>query len=304
MVVYAPGDDPQTVIAAARWPDGVNCPRCGSDDIATRPPARSRLRWRCRRCRYEFTVTSRSCLNGTKIPLEVWVDAATGADAGAAPAVGAAARRVIRDTVERTGEPPGEARLRKLVSTDLSEQEPGPLQAVSEGSRRVLAALRSRFGGASAGLIATEAQLSPAHTRRCLRRLQADGFVERCDTVIMWGYKPRRVRVWRLAMTGRTLAALPLIGWLSPPPPAAAETVPPQFWHLFWSGEAASELTVAHDALHIADTLIGGHNTAARTWALHNLPVATLRELRTMRGYTTGTVAARLDTAIQLRDDG
>lgn len=300
-MVCASGNDPQTVIAAARWPDGVRCPRCGSDGTAPRPPARGRIRWRCRRCRYEFTVTSRTCLNGTKIPLEVWVDAAMGTST--APAVGAAARRAIRDAVERTGEPPGEARLHKLVSADRPGQGPGPLHAVSEGSRRVLATLRSRFGGASAGLIATETQLSPAHTRRCLRRLQIEGFVERYDTVIMWGYKPRRVRVWQLAMTGRTIAALPLIGWRSSPP-VRAERVPPQFWHLFWSGEAASELTVAHDALHIADTLIGGHNAAARTWALHNLPVATLRKLRTMRGYTTGPAAARLDTAIRRRDDG
>ena len=218
-----------------------------------------------------------------------------------AGAVGPAARRVIRDTVERTGEPPGEDRLRKLVSADRQAQGPGPLHAVSEGSRRVLSTLRGRFGGASSGLIATEARLSPAHTRRCLRRLQADGFVERYDTCIMWGYKPRRANVWRLAMSARTIAALPLIGWPSPPA-VHAETVPPQFWHLFWSGEAASELTVAHDALHIADTLIGGHNTAARTWALHNLPVATLRTLRTMRGFTTGPVAERLDMTIRRRD--
>ena len=67
--------------------------------------------------------------------------------------------------------------------------------------------------------------------------------------------KPRRVRLWRLAVTEQTLAALPLIGWHTAAPQPPPDTVPPEFWYLSWSGADASELTVADDALHIADTL-------------------------------------------------
>ena len=121
----------------------------------------------------------------------------------------------------------------------------------------------------------------------------------------MWGYTPSRERLWRLVMSEQTLDALPQIGWLprieSLDPP---EMVPPEFWYLFWSGECASRLRLPHDALHIADTLIGGPDEPARIWALTRLPLWALSQLRSMRGHSSGRLAERLDSAIQDRSCG
>jgi len=77
--------------------------------------------------------------------------------------------------------------------------------------------------------------------------------------------------------------------------------VPPEFWSLFWSGECASRLTLPEDAVHVADTFVGGPDETARIWALRYLPLDALRELRTMRGYDTEPLASRLDSAISER---
>ena len=177
----------------------------------------------------------------------------------------------------------------------------GPLDGMARGPRRVLAMLRTRIVGATAARVALETGLSVSHTRRCLRRLRAGGFVE-CETAsVMWGYRPQRLRLWRLRIGERTLAALPQMGWSPPPPEEPATGVPAEFWWLFWSGECASRLRLPDDAVHVADTLIGGPDPAARAWALEVLPVQALRTLRTMRGYDTGHVASWLDFTIRQR---
>ena len=164
--------------------------------------------------------------------------------------------------------------------------------------------LRTHLYGASAAQIAVETGLSPAHTRRCLRDLEARGFVERRDTTVMWGYAPRRVRLWTLRMGEQTLAALPLLAWRPPPQePKPSEHVPEEFWYLFWSGDSAAELKLPEDSIHIADTLIGGPDRAAQAWALTNLPLKALQELRSMRGYGVGTIASWLDFTINERSN-
>ena len=182
---------------------------------------------------------------------------------------------------------------------------PEPLAGLAAGHRRVLAVLRARLAGATAARVAADCGLSAAHTRRCLHRLRDAGFVESSKEIVMWGYAPRRARLWRLAMSERTLDALPQIGWL---PPAESDTppdsVPPEFWYLFWSGECASRLRLPDDAVHVADTLIGGPDGPARTWALTRLPLSALRRLATMRGYDSGPLAERLNVAIQHRSRG
>ena len=61
-------------IIAQRWPNGVHCPECGSDDIAE-PPDRIPMPYRCRSCRTQFSVKSHSALKASKLPLSVWVQA-------------------------------------------------------------------------------------------------------------------------------------------------------------------------------------------------------------------------------------
>ena len=214
-------------------------------------------------------------------------------------------RRRILSTVEATGLGPGTERLAALLSGAGPVRSSGPLDGLAPGSRRVLATLRCRLDGATAARVAADAGLSPAHARRCLHRLSDLGFVESEETVVMWGYAPRRLRVWKLRLGARTLDALPQVGWLPPvEPPDPPLAVPPEFWSLFWSGECASRLALPEDAVHVADTLVGGPDEPARIWALRYLPLDTLRELRAMRGYNTEPLASRLDSAISRRAHG
>jgi transposase-like protein len=52
-----------------RWPDGVVCPRCGSDSTGTIP---ARRRFYCRRCRHHFSATSATIFHGSRLPLWKW----------------------------------------------------------------------------------------------------------------------------------------------------------------------------------------------------------------------------------------
>ena len=62
---------------ALRWPDGVVCPHCGS---INRAYARKRPGlYRCaeKECRKDFTVTTKSVLESSHIPLRLWAQAFT-----------------------------------------------------------------------------------------------------------------------------------------------------------------------------------------------------------------------------------
>ena len=290
----------------ARWPDGPRCPRCGGADPSERSAPGARHRWRCRKCRYDFSVTSGTRLQSSKAPLATWVAYALGtgtADAAAVAAASRTTRRRIRGAVESTALPPGPERLAAMLADQPDQRPPpGPLAGLARGPRLVLAMLRTRMAGATAARVAAETGLSRSHVRRCLRELRRREFVECEETAVMWGYEARRERLWRLRMSERTLRALPQIGWAEPAdPPEPPAKVPPEFWGLFWSGECASRLTLADDTLHIADTLVGSDDAAAQAWALTRLPLETLVELRSMRGYDTGMVASWLDLTIKER---
>jgi len=55
-------------LAALRWPKGWICPRCGSPEVWVV----RRHRWRCRRCRYETSVTAGTVFQDSHVPLRVW----------------------------------------------------------------------------------------------------------------------------------------------------------------------------------------------------------------------------------------
>lgn len=55
-----------------RWPDGVECPKCGSDNIQERP-TRKPQRFRCRSCRKDFSVKTNSLMQGSNLGYRVWV---------------------------------------------------------------------------------------------------------------------------------------------------------------------------------------------------------------------------------------
>ena len=298
-------------MAALRWPGGVVCPRCDCAEVS-RITRRASEGWRCRGCRRYFTVTSGTALHASKLALADWEAAAHTLDdspAGVSKLLGVSAvtaRRVSR-VLRVVDARPGKSRLVGLLAApsacpQASAPRSGvdPLAGSPESHRRILAALRVRLAGATAALTAQDCGLSVSHTRRCLRRLESEGFVRCRDARIPWGYRHRSVRLWELRLTERTLDALPRLPWH----PAAChrgDRVPPEYWWLFWSSTSAADLRLPDDSLQIAETLIGGPNVRARAWALNCLPVGTLAELRTMRGYDTGTVAETLDAAVRER---
>src|SRR5690606_382116 len=57
-------------LEAARWPNGMRCPRCSSElvrRLSTRPS-----QFNCRGCRYRSNATSGTLLHGTHLPLRTW----------------------------------------------------------------------------------------------------------------------------------------------------------------------------------------------------------------------------------------
>ena len=54
-----------------RWPDGVRCPECDSESVATRPNRKPQP-FRCNACRTDFSVKTNSLMHGSKLPLRTW----------------------------------------------------------------------------------------------------------------------------------------------------------------------------------------------------------------------------------------
>ncbi len=54
-----------------RWPDGVCCPRCESGNVQERTSAKPQP-YRCRACRFDFSVTTDTIMHNTKLPLKAW----------------------------------------------------------------------------------------------------------------------------------------------------------------------------------------------------------------------------------------
>ncbi len=52
-----------------RWPDGVKCPRCGSDKLSR---IKKRAQFDCDSCRYQFSVTAGTIFHDTHLPLWKW----------------------------------------------------------------------------------------------------------------------------------------------------------------------------------------------------------------------------------------
>ncbi len=52
-----------------RWPEGIECPRCGSEKISR---IRERNQFDCDSCRYQFSVTAGTIFHDTHLPLWKW----------------------------------------------------------------------------------------------------------------------------------------------------------------------------------------------------------------------------------------
>ncbi|MBO9463553.1 transposase (plasmid) [Labrenzia sp. 5N] len=68
----------RTLFERLVWPDGAHCPHCGSLDVwRFRNKGRSSRDglFECRHCRGQFTVTTKTPMHATKLPLRTWLKA-------------------------------------------------------------------------------------------------------------------------------------------------------------------------------------------------------------------------------------
>ena len=54
----------------ARWPDGIMCPRCKESIVSE---FRTTNKYQCNTCNLQFSVTSRSFIHKTNLPLKKWI---------------------------------------------------------------------------------------------------------------------------------------------------------------------------------------------------------------------------------------
>jgi transposase-like protein len=66
---YHSEDSCRARLEELRWPDGVECPRCGSKSVAR---MEDRHQYQCRSCRYQFSVTAGTIFHDTHLPLWKW----------------------------------------------------------------------------------------------------------------------------------------------------------------------------------------------------------------------------------------
>src|SRR5207302_8061721 len=69
---FADVDVCRDFVAQLRWPDGPICPRCEAKEIGF---ISSRSLWRCKACKYEFTVKKGTIFEDSPIPLSKWFPA-------------------------------------------------------------------------------------------------------------------------------------------------------------------------------------------------------------------------------------
>ncbi len=54
-----------------RWPDGVHCPKCGSDNVQERV-TRKPQPYRCRSCRKDFSVKTDTLMHSSPLGFQIW----------------------------------------------------------------------------------------------------------------------------------------------------------------------------------------------------------------------------------------
>jgi transposase-like protein len=69
-----PDDDTcKAYLVARRWPNGVNCPRCGNENVYELP--HRAFHWQCQKCAhqgYRFSVLVGTIFENTNVPLRTW----------------------------------------------------------------------------------------------------------------------------------------------------------------------------------------------------------------------------------------
>ena len=302
------------------------CPACGgSRALPIERPQGAWRRWRCGDCRKRYSVTTATAIHSTKLRPHDWIAAASlhlpepGAIAEATGVSPPTARRLsalLRPVRNR----PRSERLSHLVQnrSDAAtarddpwrvdplpagmRREDNPLASLGNGAKATLNALRARPFGATAAKLASLSGLSYSQTSRCLAGLEGRGWAAREKTAVHHGYRLKPTILWSLSWSDGCMGAL---AWLrdnpTHPDESPGDRVPSRFWRNFWSGMPGDSLRISQHGLHIAETLIGGRDPCARTWAIVALPTSVLQECRTLRGIDAGMHADLIDAEVARR---
>jgi transposase-like protein len=73
--IFQNEDKARQYLEKTRWPDGPECPHCGSVDEATELKGKAHRKgvYQCNSCREQFTVTVGTVYERSKIPLHKWL---------------------------------------------------------------------------------------------------------------------------------------------------------------------------------------------------------------------------------------
>lgn len=156
---------------------------------------------------------------------------------------------------------------------------PHPRPEITEAEVLALTVLRSYLGGADSAVIGDTAGIARRSAQRVLRRLEADGYVDSAFAEVPWKHRTRRILRWKLAQGGQLddlRPYLPMMRWARRT--RCPETLPPDLWHLFWSGPNPADIQLPRDAVLVANRLLNGRllDFDARRWALRCLPLDAL----------------------------
>ena len=209
--------------------------------------------------------------------------ASEGARAGPDPTRGGSGLSWLHRPADRMFKAPAGAE-RWLTPPVPPEQLPAPLPphprpAITEAEVMVLTVLRSYLGGADSAVIGDAAGIARRSAQRVLRCLEADGYVDSSFVEVPWKHRTRRILRWKLAPGGQLdelRPYLPMMRWARRA--RCPETLPPDLWHLFWSGPDPADIRLPRDALLVANRLLNGRllDFDARRWALRCLPIDAL----------------------------
>ena len=156
---------------------------------------------------------------------------------------------------------------------------PHPRPEITESEVLVMTVLRSYLNGADSAVVADAAGITRRNTQRVLRAMEADGYATSAIAEVPWEHGTRRVSRWTLALGGpgdELRPYLPVMRWHRRA--QCPEALPPEFWHLFWSGPDPADIRLPRDAMLVANRLLNGRllDFDARRWALRCLPLDAL----------------------------
>jgi transposase-like protein len=123
--VFQTEDSCRDRLSAVRWPNGVTCTMCGSQEVSD---LSGRSFFRCRPCRTQFSVTSGTALHRTHVPLQVWfvaTDTVIRAHARTACAYHIPGRKLAQE-LRRPYR--GAVRLKEIIVADAGVSGPGLLR--------------------------------------------------------------------------------------------------------------------------------------------------------------------------------